>query len=87
MFALALDDAARAPSLERLRGQRAVATLVPCLVRFVIDEPEEQLAEMSRIERLLGTTDLYELRLPRALAALEAGALAVRTHLAGATTK
>lgn len=85
MFAIVLDERAREPGLERLRGHRAIETLVPCLVRFVIDEPEEQVAELRRIERLLRTTDLHELRLPRALGALDAGARAVRAHLAGET--
>lgn len=57
-------------SLSRLRGQRALGALLPCLVRFVLDEPDVQIAEMKRLEDVLAHAPLYELRAPRDLAAL-----------------
>ncbi|MBS2016688.1 MAG: hypothetical protein JST00_27640 [Deltaproteobacteria bacterium] len=57
---------------ERLRGHRAMEAILPCLVRFVLDEPDAQLEELRRIEAILGGTPLFALRAPRDLAMLPA---------------
>lgn len=62
LVALVWDDAASEPRLERLRGQRAIAAVVPSWVRFVIDDPAEHVRELDRIEALLGGAPLFELR-------------------------
>jgi len=66
MFALVLEEGAPArPTVTRLRGHRAMAVLLPCLVRFVIDEPAAQRDEVERIADLLEHVPLYELRADR----------------------
>ena len=62
MVALVWDDDVATPRLERLRGQRAIAAVVPSLVRFVIDDPVEHVRELDRIETLLRSAPLFELR-------------------------
>lgn len=44
--------------------------LLPCLVRFVLDEPERQLEELHQIEGMLARTPLLELRAPHDLTKL-----------------
>jgi hypothetical protein len=76
-------ETSRAIALQRLRGQHAVACLVPSLVRFVLDEPEVQIAELAYLDRLLAAAPLYELHFPRGFDALPAAVDVVRSHLAG----
>lgn len=80
MVALALDDAGppRA-TVERLRGHRAIEALLPCLVRFVIDEPAAHIAELGRLDELLARVPLYEVRARREYAALPTVAEALET--------
>jgi hypothetical protein len=85
LIALAMDDACVGPSLVRLRGVAALGHVVACLVRFVLDEPEEQLRELAAIERLLGATPLYELRYPRTYATLPEVAATIRAIHTGDT--
>jgi hypothetical protein len=73
LFSLALDPTApAAPTVARMRGHRAIEVLVPCLVRFVIDEPRAQIAELERIAELLELVPLYEIRVRRDYGALPA---------------
>jgi len=81
-FALALDAEVPAPVTRRLRGREAVAVVVPCLVRFVLDEPEEHIRELALVAELLGRVPLYELRAPRDFRALPATATIVEDALA-----
>jgi hypothetical protein len=60
-----------AATLVRLRGHAALAALVPCFVRFVIDEAEEQIRELERASSLVQRVALWELRGPRSFAALD----------------
>lgn len=69
-FSVSLDPTVSEPVLRRLRGQEAVAEVIPCLVRFVLDEPEVQVAEVARVAELLATVPLYALRAPRDFKAL-----------------
>lgn len=57
-------------TLTPLRGQRAMAALIPCLVRFVLDETDAHVAEMTRIEAILAKVSFLELRAPREVGAL-----------------
>lgn len=61
----------------RVRGQRLMELLVPCMVRFVLDEHEVQLAELVAIERLVQHAPLYEVRAPRDFDSLAAVAEAL----------
>lgn len=68
-----------AVSLVRVRGHRALGLLLPCLVRFVVDEPAAQLDEISRLEALIERAPLYELVAPRDFDALPQIADALET--------
>jgi hypothetical protein len=83
LVTLVWDDAAPEPVALRVRGQRAVACLVPALVRFVIDEPDVQIGELERIERLLTGAPLYELRLRRTFDAMPAAIDLARRLVSG----
>jgi len=74
LFAVSLDATLGAPAVTPCRGQRAIELLVPALVRFVIDEPGEHMAELDRMSRLVASVPMYELRCPRAFDALDATA-------------
>jgi serine kinase of HPr protein (carbohydrate metabolism regulator) len=80
---LRLEAPDAAISLSPLHGQRAVEALVRCVVRFVLDEPERQLAEIAWIERALRTIPVYELRFPRRFDAMDEAVALVRTLLDG----
>jgi len=69
-FAVSLDPSVSAPIVRPLKGQEAVAVVIPCLVRFVLDEPDVQMAEVLRVAELLRGVPLYELRAPRDFQAL-----------------
>lgn len=64
LVSLAYEDAS-AHGIERVRGQRVMELLAPCIVRFVLDEPAVQVAELVAIERLLDRAPLYEARATR----------------------
>lgn len=76
MLALSFGSSSQV-ELVRLRGQRAIAAILPCLVRFVIDEPAVHIDEVSRIESILERTPIYELSAPRRFDALPAVAEAL----------
>ncbi|MBX3190013.1 MAG: hypothetical protein KF819_23510 [Labilithrix sp.] len=85
-LSLALGEPDDAPRITRVRGHRAVELLVPCLVRFVLDEPEAQIAELGRIDTLVSRVPLCELRLPRDLRRLpEVGDLVEALLVPGAS--
>jgi hypothetical protein len=67
---LSLDDDAKAPRLTRVHGHRALEQLVPCLVRFVLDEPLVQIGELDRMASLLEAVPFYQLHTPRKFDAL-----------------
>lgn len=77
LVALGADTASEHVELVRLRGHAALAALVPCLVRFVIDEPEEQIHELERASSLVARVPLFELRWKRSFVALDAALDAV----------
>jgi len=81
IVALAFDDSLSAPSLEPLRGARALEVLVPTVVRFVVDEPRRQLAELDALDRMLGVVRLHRLRRPRDLRGLDASAALIEALL------
>jgi hypothetical protein len=66
IVALTYEDI-EAPMLRSLRGHAALARLLEGTVRFVIDEPEVQLQEISQLERLARATNLFEMVRPRDL--------------------
>jgi hypothetical protein len=70
LVALSLDAAAKAPRVARIRGHRALEQLVPCLVRFVIDEPDEQVKELANMAALVDALPFYEVHAPRDFGAL-----------------
>jgi hypothetical protein len=70
IVSLSMDETVSAPSLVRVGGHRALSLFVPCLVRFVIDEPEEQIRELERMAALLEAVPFYELVAPRDFDAL-----------------
>ncbi len=62
------------PILSPLRGHAALARLLESTVRFVIDEPEVQLREISQLEQLSRATRIYELTRPRDLSRISESA-------------
>ena len=84
---LRFDDALPAPSVRRVHGHEALASLVPSLLRFVIDEPDVQLREFEQLSALVRAVPVFELVRPRNLAALSAtsDAIAALVRSLGAT--
>jgi energy-coupling factor transporter ATP-binding protein EcfA2 len=66
IVALSYGDVAK-PTLAPLHGHAALTRLLEGTVRFVIDEPEVQLREISQLEQVARTTNIYELMRPRDL--------------------
>lgn len=56
------------PTLARIQGTASLATLVPSVVRFVIDEPSVHLRELDQLTRLVAAVPIYALIRPRDLA-------------------
>lgn len=81
IVALAFDDALGEPTLEPLRGGHALEALVPAVVRFVVDEPARQVAELEALDRMLGVVRLHRLRRPRNLHGLDASAALIESLL------
>lgn len=65
---LTFADEAPAPALRLLGGADAFTSLSRSLFRFVLDEPQVQLDDFDRIERLVRSVRVYELRRPRSMA-------------------
>lgn len=78
---LRFDDALEGPVLRRLRGQEALAQLVPCVIRFVIDDPGVQMREFEQLRRLVDRVPVHELARPRDLAQLDAAGEALASLL------
>lgn len=76
-------DPSRAPALVPLRGAEIVARLMPSIVRFVVDEPDEIIADIARMDRLRAVVPLLELRAPRTWRALDAAAALFASLLDG----
>lgn len=74
IVALVTDEAATRVTRRRLRGMEAVAALVPCVVRFVVDDPARSAAELRMLSELCAKVPLHELRRPAALPTTTAGA-------------
>lgn len=53
--------------LRRLEGLDAAAALVPQIVRFVLDEPEAQRAELEMLLKLVGQVTVYRMDRPRGM--------------------
>lgn len=68
-------------SLVRLRGVDILESLVPSVVRFVIDDPLVQLREIEQLERLSAIVPVYRLTRPRRLADLPASVAKVLSLL------
>ena len=62
---LAFDDGLPAPTLTRLAGMRALACLVPQVVRFVLDEPPLHRLELEALARLVDHVPVFRLLRPR----------------------
>lgn len=73
---------ARGVTVERLRGTEILSALVPCVVRFVIDDPRVQLRELEQLTRLVERVPVYALDRPRDLGRLDESVRVVRTILA-----
>ncbi len=69
---LAWDDELPGPRVRRLRGHEAVASLVPSVVRFVVDEPARNRREMEQLADLTQTVPVYELVRPHRMELLSA---------------
>lgn len=68
-------DELRSPRLVRIeRTLDAMTTIVPQVVRFVLDEPEVQRRELETLAWLFDTTPFYRLERPRGFAHLAAAA-------------
>ncbi len=65
--ALAFEPTLQRPELRRLRGQAALARLVPNVIRLVVDEPAAQVWELSELGRLVERVAVYELVRPKGL--------------------
>ena len=61
---------AGAVTLSRLKGVDMISALVPCVVRFIIDEPRVHLREMEQLGQLTNNVPMYSLARPRDLASL-----------------
>ncbi len=79
--ALVFDPSASAPTMRRLRGQHALARLVPNVIRLVVDEPDAHLREMAALERLASRVAVHELRRPPGVEAQRASASLVASLL------
>ena len=55
-------EAPRRAAPARLRGHRALAALLPTVIRFVVDEPDLQVVEAEHLDRLAACVPIYELR-------------------------
>jgi hypothetical protein len=85
IIALSYGDVS-APRIEPLRGHAALKRLLEGTVRFVIDEPDVQLREISQLEQLARSTRIYELIRPRDLNRISECADVVAALLREATT-
>ncbi len=74
---LTFDETAPGTSLQRLRGQHALAALVPAVIRFVIDEPDMHEREFEQLRSLAERVPIYELRRPRKASEIERSCVAV----------
>jgi energy-coupling factor transporter ATP-binding protein EcfA2 len=76
IVALSYGDVTK-PTLRVLRGHAALSRLLEGTVRFVIDEPQVQLHEISQLEKLVSATRVYELTRPRDLSRIGESADAI----------
>ncbi len=67
---LVFDDTLSEPRIRRMHGHEALASLLPSVVRFVIDEPGAQLHEFEQLGELTRAVPIFELARPKNLAAL-----------------
>ncbi len=77
-----VDDAAdsSAPRLTALSGVDALATIVPQLVRFVVDEPDVLRSELESLLQLTRTVPVVRLERPRGLDRLDASLDVIAKH-------
>jgi hypothetical protein len=71
LVALVLDGETKTTALRRLHGADAISRIIPCVVRFVLDEPDELVAEIMRLETLHTGVPVWELRAPRTWESLD----------------
>ena len=76
---LLFDDAAPGAELLRVRGQEALAAVLPSVIRFVLDEPAMQEHEFEQLGRLARTVPIYVLRRPRRAAEIQSSCQALVT--------
>ncbi len=74
-------EGAGAVTLERLRGAAVLSALVPCVVRFVIDDPRVHMRELDQLERVVRSVPVYGLSRPRDLARIGESVRAARALL------
>jgi hypothetical protein len=60
----------QAASIRRLSGLDALERLLPCVARFIVDEPETQVAEFAQLRALCQGVRVYELSRTRSFAQL-----------------
>ena len=80
--ALVFDTSLTEPELRRLRGQAALARLVPNVIRLVVDEPAAQELELAALAKLVAHVEVHELRRPPGMDAQRASASLVASLLA-----
>jgi hypothetical protein len=57
-------------TVRRLSGLEALERLLPCVARFVVDDPEAQVAEFEQLRAVCRSVPVYELSRVRSLAQL-----------------
>ncbi len=70
---LEFSDEAHAPTLRSLPGVEAFESLSRSLFRFVLDEPQTQLDDFERLERIARSIRIHELRRPRSMTMMSDG--------------
>jgi hypothetical protein len=82
IIVLAFGADATEAGYSRLRGHAALAPLVPCLARFVLDEPAVQAQEFSQLSAMCAHVPIFELLRPRRLRDLQRAGDALESLLA-----
>jgi hypothetical protein len=74
-----------APVLRRIEGLDALERLLPCVARFVVDEPEVHVAELAQLGALCRHVPVFELSRARSLADLGRARAVLSSLLASPT--
>jgi serine kinase of HPr protein (carbohydrate metabolism regulator) len=81
LVVLVFDESATEPTLRRLRGQEALARLVPNVIRLVVDDPSLHAWEIRALGQLVQSAPVFELRRARGVDAQRASARQVAALL------